>query len=346
MVIKALRLVAISGLVSLGLSSSLAHAQIVVEAKGRGAEVQYALPAGTSPTTPIYFYYVSKGRDTKTVQMMLRAPQGAVGTLEVAKLNGAAATQAAASLSNSYVMQLRDAAGKRNALRITAAAARAASGSFASAQAECTPEQLAEYAELIRNVPELAGITPEQYCAGVGPGPNPSPTPGTTPSDGATDSVLGLLQKNACGKAKDKYLVRMKVDLSGVDPVLLQNGTSLGASFSEVAYRGGKAASIKPFSDGMFAPNALLLMSSIRYGSEGIFQTKWKNGALGTNRVVPIVAYAGYRNLTLTRSVVTSLLSEGGKATFDITDGNTAYSVCFKMQRTRQSKNGYPIAAE
>jgi hypothetical protein len=139
----------------------------------------------------------------------------------------------------------------------------------------------------------------------------------------------------------------MKVDLSAVNPALLQNGATIGAVFSEVTYRGSKAASIKPVSDGMFAPNPLLLMSSISPYSEGIFQTKWKaNGSISLMRTVPIVAYAGYRNLTLTRSVVTSLLAEGGKATFDITDGRTAYSVCFAMKRTRQSKNGYPIAAE
>jgi len=139
----------------------------------------------------------------------------------------------------------------------------------------------------------------------------------------------------------------MKVDLSAVDSALIQNGTTIGASFREVHYRGGKAASTKPRSDGMFAPNPLLLMTSIRSGSEMIFQTRWQaNGRLLTIRPVPIVAYASYRNLSLTRSVVTDLLSEGGKANFDITDGQTAYSVCFNMSRVRQVRNGYPMAAE
>ena len=138
----------------------------------------------------------------------------------------------------------------------------------------------------------------------------------------------------------------MKVDISAVDAALLQTGATIGASFREVQYRGGRAASIKPRSDGMFAPNPLLLMTSIRHGSEGIFQTRWQaNGRLLTMRPVLIAAYAGYRNLTLTRSVVTDLLAEGGKANFDITDGQTAYSVCFNMSRVRQVRNGYPMAA-
>jgi len=138
----------------------------------------------------------------------------------------------------------------------------------------------------------------------------------------------------------------MKVDLSAVDSALIQNGTTIGASFREVHYRGGKAASTKPRSDGMFAPNPLLLMTSIRSGSEMIFQTRWQaNGRLLTIRPVSILAYAPNRNLTLTRSVVTDLLAEGGKATFDLTDGQTAYSGCFTMSRVRQVQNGYPNSA-
>ena len=113
-------------------SANLANAQNVIDAKGRGAEAQFALAAGADKNTPIYFYYVSKGRDTKTVQMMLRAPQGAVGTIAVAKLVGNP-SQAAANLSNSYNMQLRDTNGARNALRITQVGAASASRSFAVA---------------------------------------------------------------------------------------------------------------------------------------------------------------------------------------------------------------------
>jgi hypothetical protein len=318
-------------------------AQTAIEAKGKGLEVAHALQPNTDLNAPIYFYYISKGNETRTVEMTLKGPGGAAATLEVARLRGAPA-QAVIALSGSYAMQLRDSEGARKALRLVSPSASAA---LVSAQGECTPEQLEAYRRLIEGTPELAGITPEQYCERAGGGDENTPTPPPSPDGLVSDTVLGLLQKNTCGKATDKYLVRMKVDLSKVASSQLSQGSSLGVSFREIPFRGSKASSIKPSADGMYRGQPLLLMSTIAPRSEGIFQTRWtKNGVLARNISLPIFKYAPYRHLSLACSLVGELLAEGGVATFDLTDGKTAYSVCFKMRRERQVKNGYPAMGD
>jgi hypothetical protein len=134
----------------------------------------------------------------------------------------------------------------------------------------------------------------------------------------------------------------MKVDLSRVNPSTLGSGVTLKATFRERRYTGSRAASIKPVSDGMFAPSPLLMMSSL-YSREAITQSRWSRaGKLQRKTPVRIENYVYYRGLSLTRSVVTNLLRQGGKATFDLSNGERAYSVCFKMQRIRQRVNGYP----
>ena len=56
---------------------------------------------------------------------------------------------------------------------------------------------------------------------------------------------------------------------------------------------------------------------------------------------LPVEDYAYYKGMILTRILVGSVLT-GGKATFELTNGYSVYSVCFKLVRSRQKVGGYP----
>ena len=75
-----------------------------------------------------------------------------------------------------------------------------------------------------------------------------------------TSTRYGLIHKNACASKSTKYLVRFKVDLSKVEsPVPVSTSLTLSASLHK--FSGSKAATIKPKSDGRFAPEPILLMN-------------------------------------------------------------------------------------
>jgi hypothetical protein len=118
------------------------------------------------------------------------------------------------------------------------------------------------------------------------------------------------------------------------------------AFLQEKRYRGPMAASIKPRADGRFAPQPLLLMSSVSAtlgGKEAIFQFRFRGASQPQIKQVPIADYVPYKNLLLTRSPIEGLMKQGGRATFILVGEKASYSVCFEMARKRQVRNGYPM---
>jgi hypothetical protein len=215
----------------------------------------------------------------------------------------------------------------------------------------CTEEQYQLYLALISSAPELSGITPDQFCAGFGggdiPGSGGDGASGGSIIPGQQVKSIGMLRKNACAAPnKSRYLIRLAVNLTEIDPAALQAGTEIRVTFRERKYTGTKASTIKPVSEGRFAPHPLLLMSSVSAYRERVLVTRWKNDRPRPSVELPIEDYVYYRGLVLTRSVVSSLLNGNGKATFEIVGGDRGYGVCFQMRRARQSRNGYPIGSD
>ena len=204
-------------------------------------------------------------------------------------------------------------------------------------------------------------LTPEEVCRdffGGGSGGGEIPLPDPTPGGGGGDTPAplpvpgdyvdsrGFLQKDTCGtKPKSKYILAIRVDLTQIDPAFFQSGFQVNASLVVTPYRGDTASSIKPVSDGRFAPQPLLLMSSVGglyYGGEWANVVKWnKKGGGKLIKKLPVEDYAYYKGMILTRILVGSVLT-GGKATFELTNGYSVYSVCFKLVRSRQKVGGYP----
>jgi hypothetical protein len=117
----------------------------------------------------------------------------------------------------------------------------------------------------------------------------------------------------------------------------------VSVALQEFPFKRDQAASIKPSSDGKYRGEPILLMQTIAYGSEYVNIRQYaKSGKLRSARRIPIIKYVGYRGLSLSLARLRGLLN-GGKATFELTNGSDIYGVCFSLARRRQVRNGYPM---
>ena len=146
-----------------------------------------------------------------------------------------------------------------------------------------------------------------------------------------------LIRKDACASGATKYRLSVRIDLpqhARADEVVV--------ALDEKTYEGGKAATIKPVSEGMYAPSPLVLMETITACGQDLSMVKWTRGK---PKVTPIELrdLVIYRDMTLNRSTVGEVLG-GGEASFDLENQGAAYGVCFELIQKRQSVNGYPIS--
>jgi hypothetical protein len=149
------------------------------------------------------------------------------------------------------------------------------------------------------------------------------------------------LTKDACGKKSDRYVVQVKLDLSGVDPALYDRVFSIQVAVKEQKFSRKPVASIKPSSDGKYFGEPILLMNTVGYGNEFVTKNTWRGGQIVRSVKLPVVKYVGYMGYGLSLIRIKKVL-KGGKHTWDLTNGGEIYGVCLKATRTRQRVNGYP----
>jgi hypothetical protein len=168
----------------------------------------------------------------------------------------------------------------------------------------------------------------------------PTPAPliqAAVSSDFISADYVGLFEKNACSSEGDTYIFRVKVKL----PQKLPSSGYLRIRISETKHYGGKEATIKPISDGKFAPQPLLLMNYLGFCGQNIKITKWSGGKPISSADAKVFDLIHYRDLILTRTPISSYLV-GGEATVQLFDQNSGYGACFTLERKRQRVNGYP----
>ena len=152
--------------------------------------------------------------------------------------------------------------------------------------------------------------------------------------------LSGLIRKDACASKKSKYLVRFVVDLTNVDPADFPQAT-ISIQASEYAYKGNRAASIKPVSDGRFAPQPILIMTFV--GStcgQKLSLVKWRAGRPRSITNLTLGDLIPYKGRIMTRSPIGRALT-GGKGTFDLYSASAGYGLCFDLVKRRQKINGY-----
>lgn len=150
----------------------------------------------------------------------------------------------------------------------------------------------------------------------------------------------GLIRKNTCADEHTRYLLRFKVDLSRIDPDKVPTAT-LRLQAMQFRFSGSMAATLKPVSDGRYAPQPIVLMSFLgSFCGSRLNVVSWKNGKPGkvsAARLGDLIHLNGY---IFTRGPVGALL-RGGKGTFELFNGRHAYGVCFDLAKRRQNANGY-----
>jgi hypothetical protein len=195
-------------------------------------------------------------------------------------------------------------------------------------------------AEIIAKYGRPAPGTPPSGSGPTTPSPT-NPTPQTPPG-----SLAGraLLSQDACSPSVEEYQVRFVIDLEGI------NRSTAGTPFTVAAQitEGESellAASIKPFSDGKFAPKPLVLIESVGfsyYASSGqsLRLVRWARGRPGKPRVIKIENSLFHQGQVLLRAVAEGLLT-GGRGSFEVINGERAGGACLNLVRARQCVNGY-----
>ena len=168
---------------------------------------------------------------------------------------------------------------------------------------------------------------------------------GGTGSSGQPSGSLTLTSfslKDACNKPA-KTLQVFTLDLSKIDAAERAAGFTLSVTINEKAFIGNAPATLKPVSDGKYAPNPLLLTALIS-SNDNHWYVKYSNGSvkrqlsLNKKSLVKIAPYNGYIfGASLPGSELT-----GGKMSVFTVDSQQGEYHCFKAQRVRQFLNGYP----
>ncbi len=336
-------------IVSLGIAQAQPIDVLRQEIKPNGQVYDITVTPQDGALKTVELYYVTKGNLTQTLTAYLEGVQGAKASISASYLPNARATASLLNKKNGWWnLSLRRNNSKISQKTISMLPAMMESsipgltGIFGGSM--CSFMSQAEIKEMLTFFTLLYGrtVTKEEFCSGSlgdsgsgGNGGSTSPLP-----NGVSASTL--LHKDNCRSASSKMLVKLSIDLKGVPASALAQGYVLRAGLDDDLYSGSRKASIKPTSEGRFAPRPLILMATMGgcfTGSENIKVVTWsKRGPKETGNI-KVVDCVFWQGNVLSRAPIGGL--NGGKANYTLTNGYSAYNVCFSQSRTRQRANGY-----
>lgn len=211
----------------------------------------------------------------------------------------------------------------------------------------------------------VCGFIVDNYLGGAGECDWANPTPecqvildelfgGTPPppigqARSATQSALsmsGVFSKDACASADEPYIFAVYVDLSRVSKAGGPRVATISYLGQTRARQGGREASIKPVSDGKYAPRPLLLMRSLGACGQSLRLVEW-----GPSRPVKLTSMRPYdmlpyHGMVLNRTPLGPSELRGGSGTFELSTSYESYGVCMSLVAQRQRVNGYPGSGE
>ena len=354
-----------------GLADVSRAEQILREIKASGAVTSVSVPADYSSNV-ISFWALTKGNQTQLADFVLSAPSGAVVTAR-STLQGRTAVAALTSAKNwvglKFLRNGREASSLRavgqtqaSSTPVAALTDATSTSPFPSGVDPCaflTPEV---YLFLRQYIKSATGLTfsDEEICqlyrtdggnnlpvnggggsggSGGGSG-NGGGFFGGYSGDAVTSKVL--IRKDSCGqKGSAKYLVRFDVNIGRVAADVRKQGFSIDIGLRAADYRGDRASSLKPTSDGKYAPQPLILMTSIGYGAHTVSVVKWRgSSSIASVQSRKAADFVYWRGHALTRTPAGKLLT-GGRGTVELSNGDQVYSLCFTLSRVRQRLAGY-----
>ena len=336
--------------------SAAAHGQVrnVAVAVRKLNEVIFA-PGETTKTMNFAFYSTSSS--TSTITLDLKAPNKAVISARSLGFKNAPALDAGvAQIKSGYVQEISAAGNFTKQLTVggnTSSGGQTGSSGYICngySQAIYKPYYLEQFKKLYGRSP----TSDDDLCDGIfgdawrtqgsGNGSDGSSSGGGTSSPGDASGSLYITShvlKDACDRTS-KYLVMFTLDMSNIAASERAAGFKISLDIKEAVFSGGMQASLKPVSDGKYAPNPLVLTALISTGDKHMY-TRWSSGAkkiLSSATTKGIVKYTPWQGLILGASLPPPLA--GGKMTVFTFDTQSAYGVCFSATRTRQRYNGYP----
>ena len=329
--------------ITVALRSECLHAQepIVVSVKSNGIESTVNIAAG-STSSQVILKSTHQGNQSTVVQYSLQLPRGAKVTVNGTPASSAALNQFEQLLIANNQSSSRVREDLPPTLAATAECDEKVAAQFISILNILYPQQRWDTASACEWLLANTSI-PQSTPTPPSPSTTPIPPSVVTPQGNSlsTSYVSGsvLLKKNACGKKTDTYPIEVVVDLSGIDPPVKQQGFTITSSFKAAPYSGCKAATVKPTSDGKYAPQPLLLMCSLGW-NQSLSLDQWSGTKLRRSTPIKILDFVYYRGKSLTRSTVGKYL-RGGKGSFTLASPSAAYNVCFSLTRSRQRANGY-----
>lgn len=365
--IKSLLFLSLLALPFLQTSQVLAEGRLVVRLPGNNKAAGIDVPANTSSSTSLVFYYIAKGNISSEIGVEVLGPKGLDASVEAAQVRGSALTTL--DKGKFWKIFLKGSLVESAKSRVAHIEPRSSlvKSKKINTRASATPPCALLPADVIKSILDNLSasqhreVTYDELCNGdtsasagsgdsdVGNGsvelPNGSfNTTNNQPKiDQSYGSAIGFLEKDNCASIKD-YLVRVTVKLNKVAAADLAQGFTVKAAVQESVYNGGRAASLKPVSDGKFAPRPLLLMESLG-GGQWVNLVQWVGGS--PRIVVKVAASTSivyYRGYVLVRVVADKLLAggRGEKINYELTNGNSIYNVCGRRARVRWRINGYP----
>jgi hypothetical protein len=362
------------------MAASRGDAEVTQRVRLNGTEGQVTLPPDSQEQS-VVFWGDSKGVSTLGLGVYVEAPAGAVVEIVSSGTRRGTLSEVRPRATYNLLLTKRGENDARRqltipGLRSLSTVARAVHSVAAQGFQYCSiisDAQVEMLAELLSA--QYGGSWDRQRVCdhigqgGLSPGGEEGLPIGDDPSDGTSDPGNGpslakpedpnddfyrnehngrieastVISKNACDRSMKRYVVALKVDLSKVDRSKFPNGIAVRVKMMERRYSGKTGASIKPVSDGKFAPQPLLLMSSVgRWGAkESVQMVQWRKGKPGRAVSLRVEDYVYYKGFVLSRIVAGKVL-RGGQATFEATNGTQSYGVCFDLVRRRQRVNGYP----
>lgn len=155
--------------------------------------------------------------------------------------------------------------------------------------------------------------------------------------------LLYHLHKDACMPDKtSRYVSRITFFLDQIPAQYFTDGFKLRVAVKEYRYRGSEVASIKPVSEGKYRGEPILLMGSIQFGNEYVNLIRRAGQRVRSRQRLLVVKYVYHRGHSLSLARLRRVLN-GGKATFELSNGGYIYGVCFSLVRRRQTANNYPL---
>ena len=314
-------------------SSAQSSNMISQQIRADGSPVQITLSPADTYLKKIRLWFISKGAMTIPLELGVNAPGGVKVSAQYRLLGSENAAVAADSTGRWIDMKFKaNHKGKEKtsfSVKTVRAAISAATGDSCSGLSEAMVQ------EILRQLSEAMGrtVTRDEFCTTETSGET---EPETRP---AALQLTGLVHKDTCSGSKtSQYLVRVDLDLSGVDASLLQTGYQMEVIPALVKFTGRVVGKIKVSDGGVYPNQWILLAAKAGYGKDRINVVKWNRRGIASMKTTKIGNYGTYRGVYGTRSPIGGLL-RGGKGTFELVTDYSAYSMCFKLRKVLQEKD-------